>query len=159
MNTIDRKTAALLYAHQFQIYDINSGEAYTINGVFDNEFVATDKEGSHFYMPFNNFIKNYLILCRPYDQLTKEIELGVVPLVELAFQAGLGTDWKPFTAHNFVSKNNEVFSLTKSMSWYLIGADRKKYTVQNQEALFDKLYSFHFRPSQLPETACKYIEV
>jgi len=90
---IDKVTAALLYAWDFNLID-KQGRIYNIDKLNQNSLIVDENLGyvADLEVSFDQIGTDYHILARPMSDLTKEITIdgeSFVPLVELAKAVGI----------------------------------------------------------------------
>lgn len=153
MKTIDRKTAALLWANEYKLVD-REGLEYLIEGVYTHFLCLWSSDHiEHADIKFEQIGTDYFVLCRNYDQLTKEIEPGVVPVDLLIekYNSTTGSEIVDLDYHENESSPNEQFTI--------YGVDSDDYEVAMPHFIYDAFFDFHFKPSSLPDEACKFIEL
>lgn len=159
---IDKLTASLLFAHSFKLVD-KEGNEYEIlqpeRDAFLLKILYGEHEGESEYADYNQIGKDFFVLCRPLTDLIKEVN-GVVPIVELA-----KIEYPNLTNPTFeVSDNLRAVDIYDEDAELWLCFNSKNQFVRmigatyEQELLFNKLYSLHFKPSSLPDECCRFIE-
>lgn len=130
---ITKKQAGLLYSYGFNLVD-KEGKQYVIDAVGnDGLTLVCDGEDYHVSADAKDFGDFIFVLCRPYSQLTEEIEHG-------------GERFKP---SEILGYSDASYALD-----YLVD-EIEKYSLYSSE--MDALLTWNFKPQWLDEKFVKYI--
>lgn len=139
---ITKQTASLLYGHSFQLQD-KEGLRWDITRVNKYCFDIEGSTGLGFSsVGLDKIGTDYKVRCRNYDQLTKPMENGEVPMEELFIMYGGGStiESKKYWQNDF--EDNIRYSRFDSLSFQLTS----------------NLMSWHFKPSALTDEMCVWID-
>lgn len=153
---ITRELAGQLYGNAYRLVD-NDGKVWVVNSVIGSSDLAIWSNTEQAICPFSKIGIDYFILARPYEQLTKEIEPGVVPLVEAAKISKSYVDW--------TFKNERVVSYDGYSFWFFddclnitnLRGD-ESYIAPKQNKILSYLMRLHF-PINLPDGTWKEITI
>jgi len=129
MKQLTKIQASLLYGYGYKLID-RKGVVYDIDSAYSESLYITNEHRLGESILFNQIGKDYFILCRPYEQLTKEIEPNFIPL-------------------------NYLNELNGSLAAY--SHDYPVNSLPNW--MTEKLYQWHFKPHSIEESHCKFIEL
>lgn len=162
---IDKKTAALLFAHSFKLVD-KEGNEYSIASITRNDTLSlfVDNESDWKPITSSQIGTDFFILRHDIKMLTETIThegREVIPIVELAKISLPRHEWYyNRDEDNCFSKYGDYYcfglsSVTKD--FWLETEDGGFIPADNQLQLFDTLHNFHFLP-QLSDNLCKPIK-
>lgn len=158
--SIKREIAGQLHGYGYEILEVKTNKICTIKSLAQDRFSLFEDDDRAFdVVYFDQIGKDYFVLCRPYSDLTKEIEPGVVPLVEAAKISFPHEKW---SLEEFAGGIGAIGGYYK---FFFIDEDFRVYDynnmtrgTQNQSALFNYLMRLHF-PINLPDGCWKEITI
>jgi hypothetical protein len=144
MSKITKQHAHIAAAYEYKLVD-KEGKQFNIEGVYSHFICLWDAEGlEHGDIKFEQIGTEYFFLCRPLSDLVKEID-GKVPIVELANICAPELNWvvsdKVAASGGFHYK---VVFYFDPKHGFIYGDSESPLHVNNQLALFQKLYEMHF---------------
>lgn len=160
---IDKITAGILFSFGFRLVD-KEGNEWSITGIENVVNATILKIEAYTVNLWINMVKigtDYWILKRPYSQLTKSIVVegeDIIPIVELAKIEGFLISSKDYILNQqkiSCSIRQGNFMLIMKGFNFALWIEGNPTIVDNQEQLFQKLYSLHF--IDLPEGTYKLI--